>query len=225
MNDPQHSVEDPESLLKDISLSKIWYRLNVKGRKGVRNSIWSATFVVLSGLASSAYAYECDAVGIPEQIRFISLHGLKLTTGVLSFLLAGFVFFLSTSHTDLLHSMFRMEEDQTGLDYLRYNTFSLMALFAEFVVGALIFALVVVFGQINGVMPYFLDFFHDSVREAVLRIGFVVTSCVFILLVLRLRTFIINYYHFSMTALVVAFDKIAEEEEKAAEEEKSSQEI
>jgi hypothetical protein len=209
--------KDPIELLADRSLFQIWWRLNVTGREGVKDSKAIALLLVVAVTLNFAYLIcyaETDA--LPEQIRYMALHGLKLATGVLSFLLAGFVFLLSASNADLLYAMYKHEHEGTRLDYLRYNTFSLLALFSEFFAASLLFGIIVVFGQPLGLLPNLLGLVPDSFRDIVLRAGYFVLSTTFLWLIFRLKSYITTIYHFAMTGLVYKFDEMRDAEQREA---------
>jgi hypothetical protein len=121
------------------------------------------------------------------------------------------MFLLSASNADMLSAMFSVKHKETGLDYLRYNSFSLLALFAEFVFGAFLFSLVVVFGQPKGMLPWLVNLMPHDLYIWAIRIAFFVSSMLFILFVLRLKSFVTSIYHFAMTGLVFKFDAMAHE--------------
>jgi hypothetical protein len=212
----KHNDEDIASLMKDRSLSQIWWKLNFVGRKGVKDSRLLTSVIVAVAIANSVFLWFADPDSLPRQVRFISEQGFRLTSGTLSFLLAGFVFLLNSSNSDLLLKMFRRRHAETKLDYLRYNTFTLLALFAEYVVATLIFALILVYGQAGGLFSILRASVSETLGDAGSKACYFAVSMLFILIVVRLKSFITNVYHFAITGLVLKFDSL-ESEEKASE--------
>lgn len=207
--------EDIGTLMKDRSLARIWLDLNVFGRKGVRDSKLLTIVLGAVAIANVGYLYFADADRLPEQIRFICLHGFKLTAGTLSFLLAGFVFLLNSSNADLLLTMFRRRHKTTQLDFLRYNTFSLLSLFAEYVFATIVFSGFLIFGQSHGLFSLVRQFVGSPIGDWVVKICFFIVSMLFLLIVIRLKSFITNVYHFAMTGLVLKFAEMETANETA----------
>ena len=200
--------EDPKHLLLDRSLLKMWWRLNVTGRNGVRNSRLIFWAIALLAVIDAFYLFWTEVSVLPEQIRTIALNGQRSLTSVLSFLLAGFMFLISMTNAELLRQMFKHREPGTQLDYLRYNTYSLLSLFAEFIFGVLFFSAIIVFGQSGGGFGKFLSLLPASVHDGILQVAFLITSILFLFFMFRLKTFVTTVYQFAMTGLVFKFDEL-----------------
>jgi hypothetical protein len=213
----KHNDEDVSSLMKDRSLSQIWWNLNVVGRKGVKESKQLTYVFIAIAITNSVFLWFADPDSLPRQVRFISEQGFRLTSGTLSFLLAGFVFLLNSSNSDLLLKMFRRQHEGTTLDYLRYNTFTLLALFAEYVVATLIFAVILVYGQAGGLFSVLRASVYEPIGDFASKACFFSISMLFILIVVRLKSYITNVYHFAITGLVLKFAILENEEESSKE--------
>ena len=213
----KHNDEDVSSLMKDRSLSQIWWKLNVGGKKGVKESkLFKHVFLAIA-ITNLVFLYFADPDSLPTQVRFISEQGFRLTSGTLSFLLAGFVFLLNSSNSDLLLTMFRRKHEGTSLDYLRYNTFTLLSLFAEYVVATMVFAVIIVFGQAGGLFSVLRAAVSESLGDFASKACFFSVSMLFVFIVVRLKSFITNVYHFAITGLVLKFASLENDAESAQE--------
>ena len=204
--------EDPKTLLQDRSLLRTWWELNVDGRRGIKNSRIVCFILASLAIANVTYLYFAPAKILPDQLRLIASDGFRLTTGTMSFLLAGFIFLLSSSNADLLRIMFHQRHKPSKLDYLRYNAFSLLSLFAEFVFAAIVFACLIAFGQKNGMISMALAQLPIALHDVAIKCGFFFVSMLFILIVLRLKSFVSNVYHFAMTGLAFKIDDMDRKE-------------
>lgn len=204
--------EDHIDLLDDRSLFRIWKRLNWTGRRGIKESKAGWWFLCCGSICGIAQAFIVDESWISAQVAFISLHGLKLSTGILSFLLSGFVFSLSAANATLLYQLVKVRDEETKLDFLRVETFTILAQFAEFVGATFVFAFFVLFGQPGGLLGTIANYVPDSVELGLKRVALLILNCIVLLLVVRLKSFVTNFYHFAMAALVIRFDDIEEQQ-------------
>ncbi len=115
---------------------------------------------------------------------------------------------LNSSNADLLLTMFRRKHQDSQLDYLRYNTFTL---FAEYVFATFVFAIVVVFGQTGGLFSVLRNSLPVFIGDFGSKAWFFIVSMLFFLIVVRLKSFITNVYHFAVTGLVLKFAKLERE--------------
>ncbi len=63
-----HNDDDIAELMKDRSLSRIWWELNCTGRKGVKESRLLKIFVVVISVANFVFLLFADPDSLPSQI-------------------------------------------------------------------------------------------------------------------------------------------------------------
>ncbi|QDT83831.1 hypothetical protein [Gimesia chilikensis] len=164
-----------------------------------------------------------DKSNLPELLSKILEIAFTTSISLLGFLLAGFAFFATIADKKLFFSMAEIPHKESGLSYLKYNFFSFMRVFIEYLVFALIsLSLLVVFDKKSGLSEWFKVTFQSSsfYGYSVDQLLFcLLLSCIlgtFIYLLLQLKSFIFNIYHVVMTSIYWEILKKYDDENKEA---------
>lgn len=138
--------------------------------------------------------------------------GLNSAVSLLGFLIAGFTIFGSLAKPKLLLTMMRFTEKRSGLSYLKYNFFTLIRTFIYFLVFAAFQLVVIVVGQKDGVVADVIVW-QPSLQPVVkplLKCTFVMSTVLWTVAFLQLKSFVFNVHHFVFT--MIKFDAVEHNE-------------
>lgn len=202
-----------ESLLKEKNLWQI-YRASW--------TIPDSKFNWIAGLSSMAlfgfYAITAqNVVGMHGLLMKLAEIGFSSAVSLLGFLIAGFTIFGSLTNPKLLLTMLRFQEKRSRLSYLKYNFFTLIRTFIYFLVFAAFQLIVIIVGQRDGLVSeiaIWLPSFQPLLRP-LLRFTFLVSTVLWTVSFLQLKSFVFNVHHFVFT--MIKFDAVEHNDQLQAD--------
>lgn len=191
---------DPAELTSEKSL---WHVFVLSRR--IRPSWVQTTLNTLSAafLAINAFVLQPSTIPLLADARAWASNGFNFTITTLGFLIDGFTIFMTVAKPGMMLAMMDHLDKETGLPTLKKNLFAFMRVFIAYLACAGVFLCVLLFCQPGGVVPSFVNLLpaSDCVRNAIIKIGYVVLGSSFVYLLLMLKSFIFNVYAIVMNIL------------------------
>jgi len=156
----------------------------------------------LCGLQSLAVTHE-NAV---DQLATLATLVFNTTISLLGFLLAGFTFFATVADKSLFCRM-ATEQHESGLNYLKYNLFTFMRVFIEFLILCVCSLVIVLFLSNGSGLRNLMTAAEKSSLLSAIQIkvfavvAFGIISGTFVYVLMQLKSFIFNVYHVVMTSI------------------------
>jgi len=190
---------------KDLLKEKNLWQIYMGCRKLPRNK-FNTIGIILTFLLLLAYTiFSPNPVNIlATQVRDWADIGINFASSILGFLLAGFTISATVTKPNLLVAMSRIKHESCGLSYLKYNYFSLIEVFIYYLVFVAVCLAVKIFGAPNGLLSNILVYLPDQlawVKHLIVALGLIFIGTGFFYLILILKSFIFNVYHFVMTGV------------------------
>lgn len=191
---------DPNDLTSEKSLWDI-YKLSRRIRPNWVQIILQVATVLL--LFINAFLLNPDLKNLLSDVRGWAANGFNFTISTLGFLIAGFTIFMTVAKPGMMLAMMDHIDKETGLPTLKKNFFAFMRVFIAYLICAGIYLSVVLFGQAGGVIPALVKLMPASscLRDALIKIAYVLVGSSFVYLLLMLKAFIFNIYAIVMNFL------------------------
>jgi hypothetical protein len=154
--------------------------------------------------------------GLAATLRKLADTGLAASTSLLGFLIAGFTVFATVTKVELFVEMARVEHEQSGESYLKYNLSAFVVVFVHYVAYLFVCMTIVVLGQSGGPVSFVVKTLAIHAPQAV-GPELILAICGILLvllatwtfyLILLLKSFVYNTYQVLVT--VVRWDMEAE---------------
>lgn len=189
----------PNELTKERSLFDI-YKLTRKIR------VNSFDFYLTGSIALLLYINASWLSSSPELISSIRQWSplvFGFTTTTLGFLITGFTIFATINKPDLFLSLMEIKHPLYKISFLKYVYGVFMRVFIYFVTWSIIFLIIIMFGQENGLITKLARalMIPHSIKVAGVQIIYVFTGSGAIYLVLSIKTFLFNIYTMLMQSL------------------------
>lgn len=125
------------------------------------------------------------------------------TTTTLGFLITGFTIFATINKPELFLSLMEYKHPLYGISYLKYVYGVFMRVFIYFIFWSVIYLLVLLFGQENGLATKLLRalMFSHCTKVVGVQILYILVGSSAVFLVLTLKTFLFNIYAMLMQSL------------------------
>jgi len=224
-SDQQAVLDD---LLKEKNLSAIYK----ESRKipFSKSNIFAGLFVW--GIVTYHSSMTSNFDSIANQLLSLASIAFSTSIGLLGFLLAGFSFFATIFDKSLFFQMAKISHDKSGLSYLKYNFFTFMRVFCEYLVFSIISLLLIAFCQNNSFCrQWIFDTlsnmnWHHRLRFLAAPDIFCISMIFglfcgsFVYLIMQLKSFIFNIYHVVMTNIRWSLEEAYLEQNKTSAKEK-----
>lgn len=191
------SQEEKDDLLKEGSLWDIW-----RSSFGIGYGKFNFTVLITCCSLLTIDALTSAPSRLLGVVREFSANGLGLGLSVIALLLSGFAVFATVSQPNMLLSMAKTRH-VSGLSYLKYNFFVFMRVFCLLIAFSGVCALFVVVARDDGIGIKIVQLVQggDKLRDALVRIGYVVLFSGYVVVLLELKSFVFNTYYSVMTSL------------------------
>ena len=154
-------------------------------------------------LGINAFMLNSDLSILLSDTRSWATLGFEFSITTLGFLIAGFTIFATISKPKMMLAMMDHTNKETGLPTLKYNFFAFMKVFIAYIVFAIVYLLIVLFGQTGGFLSNAIAFLPNSecVKIAIIKSAHICIGTSFVYLVLLLKSFVFNIYAIVMNFL------------------------
>ncbi len=138
-----------------------------------------------------------------SDIRNWSLIGFNFAVTTLGFLIAGFTIFATLSKPDMFLTMMAIPHEQTNMPTLKYNFMAFMKVFISFIAFTLIYLIIILFGQENGIASKIFKIlpYSNEITKCTIQVTYWLIGISLIYLVLVVKTFIFNIYAIIMNSI------------------------
>lgn len=191
---------DPNELTKEKSLWDV-YKLACNIRPSwVQVLIYLAVATLLT---INAFFLHPVAKDLLIDVRGWASSGFNFTITTLGFLIAGFTIFMTVAKPEMMLAMMDHLDKETGMPTLKKNLMAFMRVFIAYLVCAAGYLFVMLFGQSNGLVSNLIHLLpnSDCIRDALIKIAYVLLGTSFCYLLLMLKSFIFNVYMIVMNFL------------------------
>lgn len=190
---------NPEDLTKERSLHDV-YKLTKKIK--VNSFYFYFTLLLVILLSINAFCLSSSPELI-SSIRQWTPLVFGFTTTTLGFLITGFTIFATINKPELFLSLMEYKHPLYGISYLKYVYGVFMRVFIYFIFWSVIYLLVLLFGQENGLATKLLRalMFSHCTKVVGVQILYILVGSSTVFLVLTLKTFLFNIYAMLMQSL------------------------
>jgi len=147
--------------------------------------------------------------GTLDLLRSLTTDALAFAPAILGFLVAGFAIFLTPSQPQIFEKMAKVEYENSGFSYLKYNLSVFILVFIHYLAFFVLCFCIRLFCTSKGLASTFLTSLSISahVRTEIISIGITVTFVIFgtwfFYVIMLLKSFIYNLYHIVMTSIAL----------------------
>ncbi len=134
--------------------------------------------------------------------------GTAVVPSILGFLIAGFTVFVTVTKPGVFSAMAKLEYENTGESYLKYNLSAFLLAFAHYVSYLSICVLVVYFGQPNGPLTQLarlatgvIGLEINNQYRVLLGVSATIFACWTWYLIMLLKSFVYNVYQVVVTSV------------------------
>lgn len=162
---------------------------------------YAMTIIVCLLLFFNAYILEDNVLILLKETRKWVIIGFNFSFTTLCFLIAGFTIVATISKPEMMLKMMEHTNRKTNMPTLKHNLIPFMKVFIGYLVFAIIYILIIIFGEESGLLSNIFSKFPCliSFKEHVIRLGYIFIGTSFIYLLLLLKSFIFNIYTVIMT--------------------------
>lgn len=192
---------DPDELLKERSLWDI-YKATRRIQAGKLNSV--VVILVMFCLFISTLLVEMPTATLAKSLKAWAVFGFQFTISTLGFLIAGFTIFATLSKPSMLLAMMDHFDETTQMPTLKRNFFSFMRIFIHYIFFAIVFALVQLFTQSDGIIVHIVNYISadpSQTKRIIVQTFYAIIGAGVVHLLLLLNTFVYNIFHIVMTSL------------------------
>ena len=118
--------------------------------------------VTMIALGINAFVLVENEATLLKDVRKWSEFGFDFSITTLGFLIAGFTIFATLSKPKMMLAMMDHTNKETGLPTLKYNFFTFMKVFISYIAFSLIYLLVVLLGQPDGLLSNLVTFLPNT---------------------------------------------------------------
>lgn len=191
---------NPEEITAEKSLWDV-FKLTIKinGSK----IQYAIIIMVLLFLLLNAYYLESDSNILLKEIRKWATLGFNFSFTTLCFLIAGFTIVATVSKPEMMLKMMMHIDTKTKMPILKANLIPFMKVFIGYLIFAIIYILIIIFGEEKGLLSNMFNKFTCLIvlRDDIIRITYSFIGTSFIYLLLLLKSFIFNIYTVIMTLI------------------------
>ncbi|NTX06279.1 hypothetical protein [Myxococcus sp. CA040A] len=203
---PLPTEPNPEELTQEKNLWELYRSSNALPKSTQTAWLKYSIITVLTAYAIGTATIEgWGYKGIITSVRGWASDGLSFSSQVIGFVLAGFTIFATMNTSTFTITLARHREPKTTLPFIKYIYLSFMRVFALYV-GFIGFCLIIrLLGEPNGVASFAIgtlpSAWHDTTKQIISRMGFVVLGSWFWFIVIDLYSFMFNVYHTVMSSV------------------------
>lgn len=206
-------------LFKENSLLKIFLTSCFKLSPSRFNT--ATTIILFCILAGHVWIAPKDSA-IIVIVRTLVEAGLNFSASILGFLIAGFTIFATLTKPSLLIKMYETTHPESGLNYLKYNFFAFLQVFAILLFFLGVCVVVKILGVPDGAFSKLLNYLaennswmhQDTVKAIVVDVSYLLLGTLFFYSVVSLKSFIFNIYHVIVTSIVWELNSADETNDK-----------
>ena len=190
---------NPEDLTKERSLHDV-YNLSKKIKVNSFDFYFTLLLVILLSINAFCLSSSPELI---SSIRQWTPLVFGFTTTTLGFLITGFTIFATINKPELFLSLMEYKHPLYGISYLKYVYGVFMRVFIYFIFWSVIYLLVLLFGQENGLATKLLRalMFSHCTKVVGVQILYILVGSSAVFLVLTLKTFLFNIYAMLMQSL------------------------
>ncbi|END6396878.1 hypothetical protein ABMO71_003493 [Escherichia coli] len=190
---------NPEDLTKERSLHDV-YKLTKKIKVNSFDFYFTLLLVILLSINAFCLSSSPELI---SSIRQWTPLVFEFTTTTLGFLITGFTIFATINKPELFLSLMEYKHPLYGISYLKYVYGVFMRVFIYFIFWSVIYLLVLLFGQENGLATKLLRalMFSHCTKVVGVQILYILVGSSAVFLVLTLKTFLFNIYAMLMQSL------------------------
>ncbi|EPJ3929989.1 TPA: hypothetical protein L9G83_003176 [Klebsiella pneumoniae] len=190
---------NPEDLTKERSLLDV-YKLTKKIKINSFDFYFTLLLVILLSINAFCLSSSPELI---SSIRQWTPLVFGFTTTTLGFLITGFTIFATINKPELFLSLMEYKHPLYGISYLKYVYGVFMRVFIYFIFWSVIYLLVLLFGQENGLATKLLRalMFSHCTKVVGVQILYILVGSSAVFLVLTLKTFLFNIYAMLMQSL------------------------
>ncbi|HAL6925245.1 TPA: hypothetical protein H6V96_002176 [Escherichia coli] len=190
---------NPEDLTKERSLLDV-YKLTKKIKVNSFDFYFTLLLVILLSINAFCLSSSPELI---SSIRQWTPLVFGFTTTTLGFLITGFTIFATINKPELFLSLMEYKHPLYGISYLKYVYGVFMRVFIYFIFWSVIYLLVLLFGQENGLATKLLRalMFSHCTKVVGVQILYILVGSSAVFLVLTLKTFLFNIYAMLMQSL------------------------
>ncbi|VGE62991.1 Uncharacterised protein [Klebsiella quasipneumoniae] len=190
---------DPNELVKETSLFDV-YRLT----REIKINTFDFYFTLVLSLALTFNAFWLSSsVELISSVRQWAPLIFGFTTTTLGFLITGFTIFATINKPELFLALMEVKHPKYNLSYLKYVYGVFMRVFIHFITWSIIYLIILMFGQENGLITKILKALMIPHCEKIIgvKIVYIIVGSSAVFLVLTLKTFLFNIYTMLMQSL------------------------
>ncbi|MDD8148478.1 hypothetical protein LAW03_07530 [Escherichia coli] len=190
---------NPEDLTKERSLYDV-YKLTKKIKVNSFDFYFTLLLVILLSINAFCLSSSPELI---SSIRQWTPLVFGFTTTTLGFLITGFTIFATINKPELFLSLMEYKHPLYGISYLKYVYGVFMRVFIYFIFWSVIYLLILLFGQENGLATKLLRalMFSHCTKVVGVQILYIFVGSSAVFLVLTLKTFLFNIYAMLMQSL------------------------
>ncbi|EFI6218463.1 hypothetical protein MZG52_23145 [Escherichia coli] len=190
---------NPEDLTKERSLYDV-YKLTKKIKVNSFDFYFTLLLVILLSINAFCLSSSPELI---SSIRQWTPLVFGFTTTTLGFLITGFTIFATINKPELFLSLMEYKHPLYGISYLKYVYGVFMRVFIYFIFWSVIYLLILLFGQENGLATKLLRalMFSHCTKVVGVQILYILVGSSAVFLVLTLKTFLFNIYAMLMQSL------------------------
>lgn len=190
---------NPEDLTKERSLYDV-YKLTKKIKVNSFDFYFTLLLVILLSINAFCLSSSPELI---SSIRQWTPLVFGFTTTTLGFLITVFTIFATINKPELFLSLMEYKHPLYGISYLKYVYGVFMRVFIYFIFWSVIYLLILLFGQENGLATKLLRalMFSHCTKVVGVQILYILVGSSAVFLVLTLKTFLFNIYAMLMQSL------------------------
>ena len=186
-------------LLKEKNLWQV-----IKASQSIKDSPFNWIVGLLVSLGFFLYCLiESDTLRVHALLLRMAETGFNSAMSLLGFLIAGFTVFATLAKPELLLTMLKHRHQKSGLSYLKYNFFTLVRVFAYFLIFSAFQLSVIVLGQRDSIIAAVIKCWPDfqNILYWGNRFVLIVSAGLWAAVFLQLKSFVFNVHHIVMTMI------------------------
>lgn len=191
---------EPSELTSEKSLWDVY----IQCKKLPYNRTHVIIMIIVTALLSlNSIVLETNISALLKNVRDWAAMGFNFSITTLGFLIAGFTIFATLSKPKMMLAMMEHTNSETGLKTLKYNFFAFMKVFIAYIWASMLFVLVVLFGQSDGLLSNLVSMLPNAncIKFVIIKSMYVYLGVTFVYLILLLTTFVFNIYAIVMNFL------------------------
>jgi len=189
---------DPKEITAEKDLWSI-YKLSRRLPKNKFNNY--CLLIILTIFIIYAINTKEETYVLLERLNSWAMLGVEFSSAILGFLIAGFTIFATMSNINMLRYMARTRYDkENGISWLKYYFTNFVDIFIYYIYFLIISLFVIMSMHKHSLIIIKIHEYVSSERPFILLM-LIIIGVSFFYIILQLKSFIFNVYHFVMTSI------------------------